>query len=252
MIALVRESFLLLDESLAAVHKPSGLSAMPGRGESTCALQQAADLLGVPWKGQDPLRLRPVHRIDKDTSGVLLMARSLAAQRHVSQQFQNNRVEKEYLALVRGSPSEDRGLIDAPIGRRADDARLMAVVSRGGRPARTEWQVERRFRGLTLLRVFPRTGKTHQIRVHLAHAGWPLAVDPLYSPPAEPLLLSRFKRGYRLARGAVERPLISRLTLHALALELDHPEGRRMRIVAEPPRDLAAAIKLLTKWAGGG
>jgi len=105
------------------------------------------------------------------------------AQRHISHQFQNNTVAKEYLAIVAGRPSADEGTVDAPLAPHPNNPKLMAV-SKQGRPALTQWKVEQRFRNHTLIRCFPKTGKTHQIRVHLKAAGLPLAVDPLYNPPA--------------------------------------------------------------------
>jgi 23S rRNA pseudouridine955/2504/2580 synthase/23S rRNA pseudouridine1911/1915/1917 synthase len=216
-------------------------------------LERLARQLRLPSSGTTDPRLRVVHRLDKDTSGALLFAKTLEAQRHLSHQFQNNRVEKEYLAIVAGRTSENEGEIDAPLAPHPADKLRMAVVKHRGRPARTLWRVEQRFRDYALLRCFPKTGKTHQIRVHLAHVGLPLAVDPLYNrprPAATPgLLLSDFKRDYRTKPGTDERPLIDRLTLHAEKLNFDHPGKGRIGIVAPLPRDFAAAIKMLTKYA---
>jgi 23S rRNA-/tRNA-specific pseudouridylate synthase len=133
----------------------------------------------------------------------------------------------------------------------------MAIVRHGGRPARTLWRVEETFRDLALLRVFPKTGKTHQIRVHLASVGLPLAIDPLYNAPrgggagaATPgLLLSTFKRGYRPTGGGVERPLIERLTLHAETLRFTDRTGAKLEVVAPPPKDFRAALNMLRKYA---
>src|SRR5438046_7163745 len=149
----------------------------------------------------------------------------------------------------------------------------MAVVKHGGRPARTDWRIEETFRDYALLRCFPRTGKTHQVRVHLAHIGLPLVVDPLYNrgrggrgatsgqrsgparvrsgPACSGLLLSDFKRDYRGKRDAPERPLIDRLTLHAEKLRFEHPDGRRVELVAEWPRDLWAVMNQLRRNARG-
>src|SRR5688572_20960789 len=130
-----------------AVSKPAGLATIPGRGEDTSVLEQLAAQLGLPAAGTDDPRLRIVHRLDKDTSGVLLFAKHVAAQRHLSHQFQNNAVEKQYLALVVGRPQQPEGEIDAPLGRHPADPKRMAVVRHGGRPARTAWQTEETFRG---------------------------------------------------------------------------------------------------------
>ena len=191
-----------------------------------------------------------VHRLDKDTSGVLLFAKNAQAQRHVSHQFQNNRVEKEYLALVSGRPTETEGEIDAPLARHPASPQRMAVVKHGGRPARTLWKVEELFRSYALLRVFPKTGKTHQIRVHLANIGLPLAIDPLYRPGAiapEGVFLSSFKRGYNRA-GQPEQPLIDRLTLHAEKLRFADRADRQVQVDAPLPRDFRAVLNMLRKY----
>ncbi len=233
---------------LVAIHKPPGLATIPGRGETTSALQQLAAQLSLPASGQADPRVRVVHRLDKDTSGVLLFAKHVGAQRHLSHQFQNNTVEKEYLALVAGRPLTDEGEVDVRLAVHPANPKLM-TTSKQGRPARTLWRIEQRFRAHTLLRVFPKTGKTHQIRVHLRHAGLPLAVDPLYNPNAPPLLLSAFKRGYRAPRDQEERPLIARLTLHAEKLRFADLAGQPAEIVAPPPKDLRAALNQLAKFA---
>lgn len=249
---------LLHTPDVVAVDKPAGLAAIPGRGEPESVLSRLAAQLGLPDRGATDPRLRVVHRIDKQTSGVLLFARHLEAQRALSHQFQNNRVEKQYLAIVVGAPRDDAGIIDAPIGVHPTDRTRMAVLKKGGRPAVTEWRVERRFRGYALVRCLPRTGKTHQIRVHLAHLGHPLAVDALYNPPrgarapndpppVEGLFLSSIKRGYRQKRDRDERPLIGRLTLHAAQITFESPSGERITVSAELPRDFRAAVNQLGK-----
>jgi 23S rRNA pseudouridine1911/1915/1917 synthase len=252
---------ILLDTAdLIAVDKPAGLAAIPGRGEDDSVVERLARQVGLPSTGSTDPRLRVVHRLDKDTSGVMLFARHAAAQRALSHQFQNNRVEKEYLAIVVNVPREDEGVIEENVGVHATDRRKMAVLKRGGRPAVTAWRVERRFgRRFALLRCFPRTGKTHQIRVHLAHAGHPLAVDPLYNPPytsdlreGEPpppvgLFLSQFKRGYRHKHGVEERPLIGRLTLHARRLAFEDLDGARAEVACDPPKDFRAAVNQLSR-----
>jgi 23S rRNA pseudouridine955/2504/2580 synthase/23S rRNA pseudouridine1911/1915/1917 synthase len=244
-------TILFRDEHYVAIDKPAGLAAIPGRAESTSAIEQVATLLSLPARGSADPRVRVVHRLDKDTSGVLLFALHAAAQRHVSHQFQNNTVTKEYLALVSGAPREDEGEIDAPLAPH-QTARERMTVFRFGRPARTRWKIEQRFRSAALLRVFPRTGKTHQIRVHLAHVGFPLLIDPLYNPaPASQaggLYLSTFKRGYRPAADRDERPLIARLTLHAHRLTFVHLDGSPRTLETPPPKDFRAAVQALAKF----
>ena len=236
-----------------AVTKPAGLATIPGRGEDDSVLERLGRQLGLPSAGTADPRVRVVHRLDKDTSGVLLFARHAAAQRHLSHQFQNNAIGKEYLALVVGRPDQAEGEVDAPLARHPTSPLRMAVVRHGGRPARTGWRVEEAFRHFTLLRVFPKTGKTHQIRVHLQSIGLPLAIDPLYNTPrgggpAPGLLLSSFKRGYRPAAGETEKPLMERLTLHAERLRFQSPAGDEVTIEAPLPKDFRAALNMLRKY----
>lgn len=241
---------LFSDDHLVAVMKPAGLATIPGRAEADSVLQRLGRQIGLPSSGTTDPRLRLVHRLDKDTSGVLLFARHSAAQRHVSHQFQNNTVVKEYLALVSGQPLQSSGRIEADLAPHPTNKLRMAVVTHGGRRAVTEWQVEARFRSAALLRCFPKTGKTHQIRVHLKHIGHPLLIDSLYNPlppGTEPgLFLSRFKKNYKRS-GGPERPLIDRLTLHAQRLHLEHPDGSTLDLQAPPPKDFRAAINMLTR-----
>src|SRR5688572_30497567 len=133
---------LFRDDNLVAVQKPAGLATIPGRGESDSVLEQLGRQLNMPSAGEADPRVRVVHRLDKDTSGVLLFALDRAAQQHVSHQFQNNTIEKEYLVLVRGRPGTEDGTIDAAVAPHPANPRRMAVVKHAGRPARTDWRIE--------------------------------------------------------------------------------------------------------------
>jgi len=243
-----------------AIEKPAGLATIPGRGEDDSVLERLGRQLDLPSSGTADPRVRVVHRLDKDTSGVLLFSTNAATQRHLSHQFMRNTVQKEYLALVAGRPPGTEGEVDAPLGRHPNSPQRMSVLKHGGRPARTAWRVEETFRGdLALLRVFPKTGKTHQIRVHLASIGLPLAIDALYNTKRDRhghatspgLILSSFKRGYRPAAGEQERPLIDRLTLHAEKLRFQDVSGEAVELVAPLPKDLRAALNALRKYARG-
>jgi 23S rRNA pseudouridine1911/1915/1917 synthase len=245
---------LLLDDAdLVAVMKPAGLATIPGRAEDDAddnVLERVGRQLHLPTAGSADPRGRVVHRLDKDTSGVLLFAKHTAAQRHVCGQFHDNTTEKQYLALVAGRPDADEGTIDAPLGPHPNGSRRMAVVRKGGREAITQWRVEARYRDYTLLQVLPKTGRTHQIRVHLESIGLPLAIDPLYHPTgpghATGIWLSKFKRDYRPNRHERERPLIDRLTLHAERLRVAHPsDGHIVELIAPPPKDFRATVNML-------
>ncbi|QOV90735.1 RluA family pseudouridine synthase [Humisphaera borealis] len=232
-----------------AVSKPAGLAVIPGRAETDSVLEALGRQLGLPSTGSADPRVRVVHRLDKETTGVLLYALNTAAQRHFCHQFQNNTIQKQYLAIVVGRVEQDEGDIQTQIGEHPGSALKMAVVRHGGRPARTLFRVEQRYRQFSLVRLFPKTGKTHQIRVHMAHLGHPLAIDHLYyaGRNTDGLFLSRFKRDYRPTRGDDERPLISRLPLHAESLAFTDLNGELVTLTAPPPKDMRAAINMLTK-----
>jgi len=237
------------DARLVAVAKPAGLASIPGRGETDNLLHHLARQIHLGAEGSADPRLRIVHRLDKDTSGVMLLAKDIDAQRHLSTQFQNNQVQKEYLAIVIGRPSKPSGQIDAPLAPQRGSARM--CIAGSGRAARTDWMVERKMRRFTLLRCFPKTGRTHQIRVHLKSIGLPLAVDPLYNPPPPGkipgIFLSHHKRDYRGTASELERPLIGRLSLHAEKIQFAHPDGRQLTIECPPPKDFRAALTQLGK-----
>lgn len=243
-------TILFQDDALVAVEKPAGLAVIPGRAETDSVLERLGRQLNFPVTGEADPRLRVVHRLDKDTSGVMLFAKSIEAQRHLSHQFQNNTVEKEYLALVAGKADSEHGEINVPLGPHPTVKERRTVLKHGGRPAKTRWTVEARFRGFTLLRVFPKTGKTHQIRVHLNHIGLPLAIDSIYNASGtEALYLSDFKRGYRPDKSGDERPLIARLTLHAYSIKVVHPTGTDMIFTSAVPKDFRVTLAQLGKHA---
>jgi len=236
------------DSDLIAVEKPAHLATVPGRGEQDDLLHRLADQIGIPASGSADPRLRIVHRLDKQTSGVILLAKTGAMHRHLSMQFQQNRVQKEYLAIVLGKPRESEGIIDGDIAPHPSAKDKMAVV-RQGKPALTHWRMERKLGPFSLIRCFPKTGRTHQIRVHLFSIGLPLAVDPLYHRPAageeEGLMLSHWKRNYRPNAQETERPLIARMTLHAEKLMFTKPDGSTQTIECEPPKDFRATVNQL-------
>jgi 23S rRNA pseudouridine1911/1915/1917 synthase len=212
------------DERLLVINKPAGMVVHPAPGNWRGTL--VAALLHHwhgPRPGLDPFRPGIVHRLDKDTSGVLVIAKDAPTLAALGHQFRRREVKKQYLAWVWGRVRRQRGTITEPIGRNPAHRTRMAV-RRGGREAETAFEVVERFDQVTLLRLFPRTGRTHQIRVHLAAIGHPIVGDAVY--------------GRRRSAGAV---LIARQALHAEQLEFCHPgSGQRLRFTAPIPSDLLA------------
>lgn len=215
------------DDSLIVIDKPSGLVVHPGSGNWSGTLLNAL-LFHLPSLRTIP-RAGIVHRLDKDTSGLMVVAKTLSAQTDLVRQLQAHSVRRCYRALARGRVERD-GTVDAPIGRHPAQRTRMAVW-RTGKPARTHYRVMERFADCTLLECSLETGRTHQIRVHMAHAGHPLVGDPVYGRAAG-----------RIPAG----PAFSRQALHACRLELNHPEtGKTMRWTSSPPEDMRILIETL-------
>ena len=196
--------------------------------------------------------LRPTHRMDGDVSGVCVLARTSAAQRHIVRQFRGGAVETLYLALVGGCVEEDEGEVDKPVAPKPGGRGLMRIERKRGRPAKTSWRVLARYRGSALLLCRSQTDVRHQVRVHMQAAGYPLLVDPAYGGGGA-LMLSSFKARYRLKPGRKERALIARPSLHAMQMDLAHPEtGASCRLQARPPKDFRAAVHQLNSHASTG
>ena len=231
------------DDAVLAVNKSPRLAVLSGRGRTV-------NLLGLLTADPALKGVKPfiIHRIDADTSGLILFALTPDAHKSLSEQFRTRTVTKEYLALVRGTPLHESGSVDLPIGHDASNKNRMVIRGLEPKKSRTKWVVAERFTGITLLKVYPVTGRRRQIRVHLKAMGYPLAVDLLYG--GEKLLLSEFKRHYKLGKFQEERPLMDRLTLHASSLKFIHPTTQQeMTLTAELPKDFRSAITALEKWA---
>jgi 23S rRNA pseudouridine1911/1915/1917 synthase len=185
------------DADLLVVDKPAGMTVHPAPGSPEHTLVNAI-LNHLPALAQDAGSLRPgiVHRLDKDTSGLILVAKNRVAQADLSDQFKLRAVAKYYLTLVRGKLTPEKGIIEAAIGRDPHDRQKMAVTD-GGREARTEYRVIRYYGNYTLLEIKPETGRTHQIRVHLAAIGFPVAGDAVYGFKT-PRLTRQFLHAYKI------------------------------------------------------
>lgn len=217
-------TILYQDADLAVVVKPCGMVVHPAAGNEDGTLVNAL-LHHLDSLGGIGGELRPgiVHRLDKDTSGLLLVAKNDAAQLALSEQLSGRKMEKHYRALVEGNLSQDEGRIEAAIARSKKDRKKMAVDPEG-REAITEWTMLARGRGVTLLDVHILTGRTHQIRVHMKHIGHPVCGDPIYGSP----------------KGAK----VSRLMLHAYSLAFTHPRtGERMVFTAPLPEEFLRGLR---------
>jgi 23S rRNA pseudouridine1911/1915/1917 synthase len=215
------------DARVLVVSKPPGLVTHPARGHEAGTLVNALLGLGGPLSGRAGTRPGIVHRLDKDTSGLLLVARDDEAQSFLVEALRGRAVERRYLALVRGGLPVTTGSVEAPVGRHPRRRRLMAVVA-GGRPAVTHYEVLATDERVSLLDVRLETGRTHQIRVHLSHLGHPVLGDRTYGGAGE------------LAAGLG----LNRLFLHAWRLSFPHPDDLRIVEVWDPlPPDLSAPLE---------
>jgi RluA family pseudouridine synthase len=245
---------LFEDEHLLAIAKPKGLLSSPDRYDpnrpNLMRLLHEGIRLGKPWAVQRHLDyLMNAHRLDFETSGVFLLAKTKPVLVQLANLFSSAKPEKKYLAIVHGSPASDRFEIDAPLAPHPAKIGLMRVERKGGKKSKTVFEVQERFESYSLVVCRPLTGRTHQIRAHLRHARHPIVGDKLYG--GAPLLLSRLKRDYRLKNGAVERPLVAETALHAEELVLPHPvTGEQIRITAPWPKEFSVAVKYLRKCSG--
>jgi RluA family pseudouridine synthase len=247
---------LFEDEHLLALDKPAGLLTSPDRQDPARPnlMQLLHDTIaaGKPWTVDRGLTyLANAHRLDPETSGVLLLAKSKPVLVELANQFGINKPGFKHLALVRGVPRADQFEVDARLAPHPTIPGMIWVDSRNGKRSQTKFAVTEHFSGHALLNCFPVTGRTHQIRVHARHTGLPLVGDTLYG--GKPLWLSRLKSDYRLKPGRTERPLLARVALHAEQLSLAHPvTGETLTITAPCPKDLRVALKYLREFGATG
>jgi RluA family pseudouridine synthase len=244
---------LFEDEHLLALDKPAGLLVSPDRvaleRPSLMKLAHEAVAAGKPWARERNLTyLANAHRLDSETSGVLLLAKNKPALVALADQFGSQKPVRKYVALVQGVPLDGAFEVEEKISPHPLKPSLMRIDPRAGKRSKTQFAVLETFSRWSLLRCTPLTERPQQIRLHLSHAGFPVVGDELHG--GKNLWLSRLKRDFRLKPGHEERPLISRAALHAEELTLAHPvTGETVTIKSEWPKDLRVAVKYLRLYA---
>ena len=255
------------DDSLAVINKPAGMVVHPSRGHWAGTLVGALAFHFQNNLSQVRGSARPgiVHRLDRDTSGVIIVAKTDFAHMKLAEQFAQREIHKEYVAICSGSPPRDRDVIDAPIGPHPHQSEKMAIrfECEDAKSAQTFYEVLRRYKGFTYIKAMPKTGRTHQIRIHFMHAGFPILCDRLYGGRAEISEVELGNRSLRseklgvrseeLTQSGAQKPLatpvLSRQALHARRIQFHHPEtGQPMDVSAPLPDDMKAMLELLEKY----
>ncbi|HUB87942.1 MAG TPA: RluA family pseudouridine synthase [Verrucomicrobiae bacterium] len=245
---------LFEDENLLALDKPARLLTSPDRYDpnrpNLMKLLHTGIADGKPWARERGLNyLSNAHRLDFETSGIILLAKNKNVLVALADLFGTEKPLKKYVALVRGEPPAEQFEVDAKLAPHPVKIGLMRVDPKNGKKSKTKFEVLENFSrfGYVLLRCEPLTGRTHQIRIHAAHVGLKIAGDELYG--GKFLWLSRLKADYRLKPGREERPLISRVALHAEELQLPHPVTKETLTITAPwPKDLTVAVKYLRRY----
>lgn len=237
----LQDLILFENESIIALNKPSGLLSIPDREAKELSLK---DVLQAHYP-----QIFTIHRLDKDTSGLIIFAKHATAHKHYSQQFEERKTVKIYLGLLIGSLTPTQGSIHAPIAENKIKRGTM-IVHRRGKPAHTDYKVLKNFGLYNWVWFQIHTGRTHQIRVHSKELGHPVVGDVLYGD-GKPLMLSTIKNKFKLSKDVLEeRPLLNRLALHAFQLEVVDERGNLLKLEAPLHKDITATIKQLEKWHG--
>jgi 23S rRNA pseudouridine955/2504/2580 synthase/23S rRNA pseudouridine1911/1915/1917 synthase len=233
-------SDLIVEETndWVAINKASGLLSIPDRKGEDISLKK----LLIEKYGN----IFTVHRLDRDTSGLIIFAKNEEAHKHLSQQFEERQTEKIYQGMVLGSLANKNETIDAPIAEHPVKKGLMTVY-RKGKEAITDYEVLEDFKIYSWVQFQIHTGRTHQIRVHAKHIGHPIVCDDLYGD-GKPVLLSSLKNKFKLSKYELEeKPLLNRLALHAMSLQFVNTNGQKIKLEAPLPKDLKALLQQLRK-----
>jgi 23S rRNA pseudouridine1911/1915/1917 synthase len=249
-------SILHEDDAVIVVDKPPGMVVHPAKGHWGGTLASAlAHHFGTLSSRGGPTRPGIVHRLDRDTSGVIAIAKNDQAHDALAAQFKSRDVEKQYLTIVAGVPRMDRDVVDEPIGDHPThrDKKAIHRADPNARPAVTEYEVLERFAGYAFVRARPKTGRTHQIRLHLTHIACPVLCDRLYGGRARITELELIPRD-RMPRDAasneaLSQPILERQALHAHRLAFNHPtSGERLQFEAPLPADMERTLAALRRW----
>lgn len=230
------------NDDIVAINKPAGVLTIPDRTQSERSLKDILiDKYGTIFT---------VHRIDKETSGLVIFAKNETAHKYYSSLFEERKIEKYYLGVVIGKPNSPAGIIDAAIAEHPVNKGMM-VTHRNGKASSTSYEVLEANRFYSLVLFHLHTGRTHQIRVHAKHIGHPLACDPLYGD-GKPVLLSSIKKKFKLSKDVEEEhPMLNRVALHSYKLSFKDPAGKNLELVAEMPKEFKALMNQLKKTSGG-
>jgi 23S rRNA pseudouridine1911/1915/1917 synthase len=229
-------------DDFVALNKPPGLLSIPDREGKDISLK----ILLQQKYGS----IFTVHRLDRETSGIIVFAKNEATHRHLSRQFEERKTEKIYVGLVIGSAADKKGSVNASIAEHAVKKGMMIIHQRG-KEALTDYEVLQDFGIYSWMQFRIHTGRTHQIRVHMKDIGHPIVCDELYGD-GKPVLLSSFKPKYNLSKKEEEeKPILPRLALHAYKLKFKDISGRPIALEAPVPKDLKATLQQLGKWKKG-
>ncbi len=226
------------NDQFVVLNKPAGVLSIPDRTQSEPSLK---DMLLEKYGN-----IYTVHRLDKETSGIILFAKNETAHQYFSKQFEDRSMEKYYLGLVHGTLEHNTGSIDAPIMEHTALKGVM-VAHKKGKPSLTDYELVEALGKFSLVKFRIHTGRTHQIRVHTKQIGHPLACDPLYGD-GKPVLLSSIKKKYKLSKqDEEERPILNRVALHSYQLKFKDATGQDFDLTAELPKDIRALLQQLRK-----
>ncbi len=236
------ENYIIFENNdFIAINKPSGLLSIPDREGKEISLKK---ILQEKYES-----IFTVHRLDRDTSGLIVFTRNETTHKLLSKQFEQRQTEKIYAGLVLGSPANKKGSVDGPIAEHSVK-RGMMIIHQRGKEAQTDYEVIEDFGIYSWMQFQIHTGRTHQIRLHMKDIGHPVVCDELYGD-GKPLLLSTIKSKFKLSRNELEeRPIMNRLALHAFRLQFQDANGNLINLEAPLPKDMMATIQQLRKWRG--